>query len=399
MAERFDETKLAAARLRAIELYPFLGVALYALSPVNDPGRGTFAVDARWRLYIDPVALDEWPVEAVAGVLLHEVSHVVRFHSDRATAAFVDEETSWLWNLAADAEINDDLIADGVPLPQHPVTPATLRMARHRAAEFYFERLVNRPRPPRMPHVDCGEGAHGVRPAGTRSERGDLPDGLAPDEAALLRRQVALAVLAGRQAGTAEGGWSRWAETFLRPVVDWRRQFGAAVRGALSEVVAGRTDYRYGRLSRRRLPNVVLPSLVRPVPTVAVVIDTSGSVADAELSRAWTEVVAMMRAAGVRAERIRLWATDTVAHRVPVRPGERIELIGGGGTDMAEGIRAALAERPTPDIVVVLTDGETGWPSVRPSRPVIVGLFRPEGEYHAPPPPAWATVVEVPVDT
>jgi predicted metal-dependent peptidase len=394
VAERFDETKLAAARLRAIEFYPFLGVALYALSPVDDPGRGTFAVDERWRLYVDPGALEAWTVEEVAGVLLHEVSHVVRFHADRARAVFVDDETSLRWNLAADAEINDDLVADGVPLPR-PVTPSTLQLPRHRAAEFYFERLMARSDPSRWRHVDCGEGAHSL-PSGREGD--DLPPGLAPDEATLLRRQVALAVLAGRQAGQDAGGWSRWAESFLRPVVDWRRQFGACIRGALSEVISGRTDYRYGRPSRRRVPNVVLPSLVRPVPTVAVVIDTSGSVADAELSRAWSEVLGMMRSAGVRRERLQVWSTDTTARRLDVRPGERIELIGGGGTDMAEGIRAALAGRPTPDIVVVLTDGETPWPSVRPSRPVIVGLFRPEGEYHAPPPPPWATVVEVPVD-
>ena len=139
--------------------------------------------------------------------------------------------------------------------------------------------------------------------------------------------------------------------------------------------------------------------MVRPVPAVAVVIDTSGSVSDRELTQAWSEVLGMLRGIGVRREQIRVWATDTMAHRVTWKPDEMVELIGGGGTDMGAGIRAALNDRPTPDVVVVLTDGDTPWPDQRPPRPVIVGIFTIGGDRHAfEYAPAWATVIEVPID-
>jgi predicted metal-dependent peptidase len=279
----------------------------------------------------------------------------------------------------------------------HPVLPRTLRLPEGRAAEFYYERLLAMSHLPDVGHVDCGEGAHGVADPSLAGP--GLPTGLAADEAQLLRRKIALAVVAGRAAGLDAGGWSRWAEQFLQPTVDWRRTFGAAVRGACSAVVSGRTDYRYHRPSRRQIPQVVLPSLVRPVPSIAVVLDTSGSVTDRELSQAWGEVLGMLRGIGVRREQIRVWATDVSAHRVQWKPGEKVELIGGGGTDMSNGIDAALRDRPTPDVVVVLTDGETPWPSERPLRPVIVGLFSAEGQ--ARPyarTPTWATVVEIPTD-
>lgn len=278
MAERLDQTKLAAARLIAADRYPFLAVALYALSPVATPGLGTFAVDDRWRLYIDPEALARWDTEEVAGVLLHELSHVVRHHGERARASFVDETTKRAWNIAADAEINDDLLADRVRLPETAVTPKVLGMPSSKAAEYYYARLIEAGNVEFEGH-DCGAGCHGVDdPAtGTHRRPRDLPIGLAADEADLMRRQVALAVL-GKQAGTESSGWSRWAASFLEPVVDWRRLFGAAVRRAVAGVVAGRSDYRYHRPPRRRVPKVVLPSLVRPIPRIAAVIDTSGSV-------------------------------------------------------------------------------------------------------------------------
>ena len=75
-------------------------------------------MDGRWRLYVNPRRLPEWPVIHTAGVLLHEAGHLIRDHAERARAVNVmDEESRLRWNLAADAEINDDLLAADVELP------------------------------------------------------------------------------------------------------------------------------------------------------------------------------------------------------------------------------------------------------------------------------------------
>lgn len=83
--------------------------------PVAAPGYGTWAVDKYWRLYIDPALLvgdDAWSVLDASGVLLHELGHLLRVHADRATA-LPQPFSHPLWNLAADAEINDDLLDAG----------------------------------------------------------------------------------------------------------------------------------------------------------------------------------------------------------------------------------------------------------------------------------------------
>ena len=42
--------------------------------------------------------------------------------------------------------------------------------------------------------------------------------------------------------------------------------------------------------------------------------------------------------------------------------------LGGGGTDLSQGILAAVQTRPSPDLLLVVTDGGTLWPESPPRR-------------------------------
>lgn len=391
-----DGTRFSAARLRAIEMQPFLASALFALTPVRADGLDTFAVDERWRLYIDPVRLQSWTVDEVAGVLLHEVAHVVRDHAGRARDMLVADEDRTRWNVAADAEINDDLVDDGVPLPEPYVHPELLGLPCGKAAEMYFVALESRTLPD---HVDCGAGCHGELGDGAigaliRAIEGAAA-GLGPVEVDLVRRQVAVAVLVHRRAhGQLAGGWLRWAEATLHPAIDWRRLLASRIRASIGSV-AGASDYTYRRPARRRVPGVVLPALHRPLPKATIVIDTSGSMSDAMLEAAWSEVHGCLRRLGVRRELLSVFSTDTVARRLDGAIGRTVALVGGGGTDMGAGLRAATAERLRPDLIVVLTDGISPWPADPPPCRVVVGLIGDEGESWL---PEWADVVHIPAD-
>ena len=93
-----------AAKVRLLDTHPYLARALFAISTHPLPGLGTLAVDNRWRLAYDPDILDAWSVPEIAGVLYHEVLHLLRDHAGRSGTRQPDA-----WNLACDAEINDDL--------------------------------------------------------------------------------------------------------------------------------------------------------------------------------------------------------------------------------------------------------------------------------------------------
>jgi predicted metal-dependent peptidase len=392
-AEPLDHTKLAAARLRAAGMQPFLAMALYALTPVPDGSRPTFSVDERWRLYINPAKLREWPVPQVAGALLHEVGHVVRDHAGRARTAIVTgEREARLWNIAGDAEINDDLLDAEVELPANPVTPDSLGLPRHKAAEFYYARLTAAADPPES-DPGCGSGSNGRDEADQSGADGLLPPGLSDVEALLLRRRIAevIASIEASQPGTLGGGWIRWAHAILRPQLDWRRLLAAKIRSSTA-AVAGSADYSYAKPSRRHVPGVVLPSLLRPIPRVAIVIDTSGSVSADQLAVAWSEVHGCLRSLGIRRDMLTVYAADAEIHRITGRLTRRAGLAGGGGTDMAAAIEHVARARPRPDLIVVITDGLTRWPP-RPGPGVIVALL--PGPATPPQPPSWAQVIRV----
>jgi predicted metal-dependent peptidase len=194
--------------------------------------------------------------------------------------------------------------------------------------------------------------------------------------------------------GTVPIGLRRWAEDVLGARIDWRKVLAAEIRRGLA-AVAGMVDYAYRKPSRRAtaVDGVILPGFVRPVPEVAVVIDTSGSMHEALLGQALGEVESLFRALGSGRRRLRVIPCDASAHGLQrVTAARQIELLGGGGTDMGAGITAAGALKPRPSVVVVLTDGYTPWPAEPPvGMTVVVGLLRESPMS----PPRWARVVRI----
>ncbi|WP_329417376.1 VWA-like domain-containing protein [Streptomyces sp. NBC_00704] len=401
-----DVGKLFAARLQAVRARPYLATALFALHPVESRHVPTMAVDRHWRCYVSPVFVDRTPVEELAGVWVHEVSHLLRDHHGRSDRfarqhALTGPGERLRMNIAADCEINDDAYGDGLVRPEGVVTPAGLGLPEGELMEEYLTRFRLGPHTLDFAWLDCGSGVDG------RDREWDLgPDGahgLSEQERDAVRFRVAQGI-SGRR-GSTPAGWRRWAEEAFHPPQPWRELLGAAIRSAVSGPGAGE-DYSYGRPSRRSagVPGVVLPSLRRRPPRVSVVVDTSGSISDAELGSALLEVAAIGRAVGGRRDMVTVVPCDAAAHLAhPLCRGEGIPLLGGGGTDLRAGFARALRSRPAPDVIVALTDGQTPWPEARPPCRTVVGLFPRtrtsyrENDPDAVPdsPPDWARVVEI----
>ena len=191
--------------------------------------------------------------------------------------------------------------------------------------------------------------------------------GVGEVEGDLLRRETAREVSrAAKQAGNVPAGIARWAEAVLNPQVPWQQVLAQALRRALGEV-SGTVDFSYRRPSRRQaaFPNAIMPALRRPDGPVAVVVDTSGSMADADLSAALAEVKGVIEASG---REVAVLACDAAVHVCEtVTDARRVRLSGGGGTDMGAGLEAAGRLRPRPALTVVLTDGYTPWPERKPA--------------------------------
>jgi len=389
---RLDQVKLLAARYRAATDRPYLASALYSLTIVPSDRVPTMGVDRHWRCYVSPAFVAATSVPELAGVWIHEVAHLLRDHHGRAERLpAADQRDRIRVNLAQDCEINDDLLDDGLTLPDGRVEPKTFGLQAGCLFEQYLPQI-----PPHQALHDCGSGAH-AGPADWDLD--GTAGGVSPVEAGALRRHTAEAMRAHQRArGTLPAGWKRWADEVLEPVVDWRRVLAGAVREAVAWA-GGAVDYTYRRPSRRSaalhrvgVPRVVLPSLRRPLPLVAIVIDTSGSMGEDDLEMAMAEVTGVLREVGVGGNRVSVLACDADVHAVSrVTSAQQVTLAGGGGTDMRTGIERALALPERPGIVIVITDGFTPWPDEPSSCRLVVALTQAD----APATPAWAETVRI----
>lgn len=397
--DRAEAEAFRVARLLAVETMPYFARALFSLTPLAAPDLGTYAVDRWWRLYLDPnrmIGPDKWSTDEQAAVLLHEIGHVLRDHAGRADQ--LDQpHSAFAWNLAGDAEINDDLISAGVPLPDGVITPAALGCQPGGLAEDYYKTLGSLSAPPA--NLGCGSGAGsgsipGERP-GPDPAVADATPGLDEPSAELVRRVVARDVLdAAKARGDVPANLTRWAsDTLAPPTVAWTRVLRAAVRRAVA-FHAGRTDYTYSRPSRRRIPGVVLPSMRGQKVRVSVVIDTSGSMSTDDLSAVMSELRAVLSSPAVDRGNLRVVVCDAAATMPKIIRGlADVDLTGGGGTDMRVGIDAALATGPRPHIVIVLTDGYTPWPDApSPDTTLICAITANGASDHT---PEWAVTVQL----
>ncbi|MHB1166824.1 MAG: vWA domain-containing protein [Candidatus Nanopelagicales bacterium] len=409
-ADRADaRTWMQAARAWTIERHPYLDTALSSMLLVERPGLGTVAVDARWRLYYDPervlVLVKAHGIAVLASDWVHEVMHVLRDHLDRWESLGEPPGRQPLFNVAGDALVNADVDDLDLPILDTDVTfdrlPPQARSTRTMTTEEVYQRLLRTGVVVESSRADCGSGAGGSQRPWEDALEGEPEDGSADEgRAAVIREETARGIRASRRSGDIPATLALWAEAFLDPSVDWRAELRSVVSRRLG-LAAGVTDYSFTRPSRRRVPGFSLPGMVGPLPpTVAAVVDTSGSMTRGELAQCLGDLLGLVRAVtGGQAAVTVVQCDATVLSASQVRSQPDVlgmQLVGGGGTDMGAGLSACGALRPRPDAVVVMTDGHTPWPDEPPdglASATVVALLSAPGT--APRVPAWIRVISV----
>ena len=393
---------LQAARVRASYQRAYFAPALFNLIPVKTDMIASMAVDSQWRLYYNDDWLAAHSVEENAAVLIHEVSHLLRDHSARKQAAAVRDEK--LWNTATDCEINDDLAAEGLPLPDDPPQPEKFGLSPGENAETYYRQMykpeqsspasggafttnhqaafalrASAPKPrANPPRHDCGSGAHGERRPWELPDNDGSPGGVPgvdPVKAELVRRDCAQKILdRSGDAGDVPIGWRRWAHTVVTPTVDYMATIRHVVRKALRESTLGRYDRTYRRPHRRQAAygEFIMASFYQPRPRPGFLIDTSSSMQETQLARAVAELGGLTRQLGYSSEVV-VACCDAAVHDVKkVFTAAQLELYGGGGTDIGAGLRWFIDRKSGPiDLLVIVTDCQTPWPEETPPFPVI----------------------------
>ena len=424
--------RLSAAISRLRRMRPYVTAAMLALIPVETKDVDTMAVDEYGRLYFNPEWIDKVSVEELAGVVYHEIWHLLRKHPDR-----LSQYPQAVANLAADLEINDDIRSESIPLPEGVFYPEQFGFPPNQTAEYYASRLLDKHEIEYVPQKSSSDSADqsdqssgqssgqsgqsgrkritvhvrgfgGLEGSGAtgqsapwESPTGDVDSSvphLTNAELEIIREQVAQDVRRFQDSGMRgeiPEHWKRWADDVLTPPeIPWQALLRSLVNSAVT--AAGRADYTYRRVSRRQyaVDDVVLPGLGESVVRSAVIVDVSGSVGDESLGVALREVRGILESSSS----VRVYAVDSqvqaAADVFSVSEIKRI-LKGGGGTDMGVGIMQALMDNPPCDVIVVITDGYTSWPHRKPGDVPVVICLLPGGSKDI---PKWARLVKISSD-
>ena len=422
MARRDDiETKLAAARTRLIIDKPFLGALVLRL-PMEMADASwckTTATDAK-TFYYNPDYIAELTAEQTQFLLAHEALHCALSHFARR-----QHRIKHRWDLACDLAINPILVKDGlVPPPNAWVERSYEGMT---AEEIYplLDEFENQE--PMDQHVydeenESGENPQGEQPPEKESPQpkdkpdqgrekrnprqgGDSgqsgrqdepqeraggrqqPDDEVPSEGhgapqppplthqeredlgIQWKQRMAGAAQQAMQAGKLDGEMARLVDYLLQPELPWRSLLARYM------TAVARDDYSYTRPSTRRGEPAIYPSLRSAQINLIVVVDTSGSILDAEIQEFISEIDAIK---SVMRARITLHACDAkLASQGPweyepwkefTRPAG---LQGGGGTDFRPVFEWAERLDRQPDLLVYFTDAEGSFPERPPPFPVI----------------------------
>jgi predicted metal-dependent peptidase len=317
-------------------------------------------VNRRSEILVNPEFFSGLDFREGCWVLLHEVLHAAFYDVRRGE----DE----LFNYVSDG-VNNTLLSSWIRPPgrleRFAVTVGSIRSALTAlgiAMPPDLEQMTKEEIYRLFPRRGGGGGYGGrierdlnVDGAGEPVQEGDVEvyGGSTPREVAEgWKREVAKAYTSQKVAGRVPAALQRMVDELLESKVDWRSLLRQAFYNGFGRTVVS----TYMRPSRRvdELPGIRRFTL----PTVRVLIDTSGSIGERELSQFLGEVRELAGRSPVEA---RCWDAEAYEAVRVERPGDvlsRLRPYGGGGTVIAPALRKTLEEMRLRDIVVVLTDGE-----------------------------------------
>lgn len=359
---------LSKAKARLLINHPFFATLLLNTPVIVQAGTWEYAATDMKNIYLDPDYAAVATVDDLMSDLCHEVAHNALLHGAR-----LEGRNARLWNIAADYAINLMLEEQGFKAPKGGWL-VDKKYAGMSAEKIYAELRDKQQKSGSKPGQ--GQPGSGTPGDGIPEDRmhGDLlPVAGSQDPAERakttrkMQQKVAQAAMAAKMAGKLRGSLATMIDEFINPKVPW----ADILRDQLMRIV--KDDESWTRRNRR-FRHLYLPARYSErMGPIVIIGDSSGSIwcSPEDLKMFASEIQAVSDQ--VQPEHIRLiWADTRVAGERVFEQGEPLvfDVQGGGGTDMRVPLK--YVEQYEPEVVILLTDGETPWPRVEPPYPLIV---------------------------
>ena len=372
--------KLSSARTRLILDKPFLGAITLQLPLVPTAGNWcrTTATDAK-HIFYNPRYIESLSISQTQFILAHDALHCALSHFYRR-----QHRDKQRWDLACDYAVNQILIDEGLEAPPGALTNDAFKGLT--AEEIYpsietncedetlDEHVYDRNSEPDTESKSQSGGKSQTeqdspQPAKNGSStQNTAPKPLTPQQKEELHQQWQQRLAsAGQQAKMANK-----LSAALQRIIDVSIQSRQSWRQILSQHLSSlaKNDYSYARPSNRRAGPAIFPSLRSQQINLTVVLDTSGSIKDQELSEFVAEINAIR---GNVQARITLLACDSeLDKRSPwvYEVWEDFQLpekfAGGGSTDFRPAFNWIEKQDMAPNLIVYFTDGLGKFPENTP---------------------------------
>jgi len=367
--------KLVKARANLVMSHPFFGALALRLKVLADPSIKTANCDGEYIRY-NPKFVNELSLSKAQGLIAHEVMHPAFLHHTRRGSRDMKK-----WNIACDHAINSILLKANFALPNGCCAdPAYAGMP----AEHIYTLLKDEPDQDQDDNNGDDPGGDGGVGDSPQSQNAGGSQSQQNHEEAEWKVAVAQAAHVAKQAGHLPEEIERMLKELFEPVLPWR----ALLRRFMTERC--NDDFSWSRGNRRFVAQgLYLPSRISDdaMGEIVVVIDTSGSIGQRELTEFGSEIKSIIDEARPSKTYV-IYCDAKVSHVDEFAPDDELQFTnhGGGGTDFRPPFVWLEKNQITPRALIYLTDGEGPFPAQESDFPVMWVInnhrvFPPHGEH------------------
>lgn len=315
------------------------------------------ATDCCKTVYYNPKEFSKLPYKQVAGVVLHELLHIIFMHSLRKGT-----RNHQGWNIATDYAINSVVIAMDYLLPKGCLLNDAYKGKT--AEEIYDLLLLEQGEQTK----ENGKKEQGQSPCSGQQGFDDLlpfpEDGGAGEQHVKEMIAAAHTIHQMAEKGDLPGGLEVYIKNLLKPKVHWQRELARYAGETLCH-----EEYSYRRFNRQYLPlDILAPTLNNLcVGNVVIAVDTSGSMTTDQLTQFGAEI----RKLATLADECVVITADAEVHQV-IKTRDiagflaKMTFKGRGGTDHRPVFEKIIELKLQPELFIGLTDGDTTYPEKAP---------------------------------
>jgi predicted metal-dependent peptidase len=334
------KSKLTKAKAGLVLSAPFFASIALQLKLKEDKNCATAYTDSVILGY-NPEFIDKLSNAELKGLICHEVLHIAMLHPFRKNS-----REHIRWNAACDYAVNPIVKDSGFSLPEGALSDAKFNDLE---AEVIYNQL---PKSIKIPIAIALMGEVRDYKQDKSNIKGSHGNTL-PQQIKNCKITIARAVAVAKAQGKLPAGLDRMIQEALQPKLPWREILARFI------TENARNDYTWKTPNKRYLySGLYLPGLNVPtLGTIAVIIDTSGSVSQKELDTFAAELHAIL-SIYPRTEIKVIYVDSKVANVETIDIYDfQLHAKGGGGTDFKPGFEYVEKEGLMPSCVIYFTDG------------------------------------------